>query len=282
VLIRVYATTVNPFDCAARAGYVSSWYPYSFPLILGLDVSGVVKEVGPGVSDFAPGDEVWARTNPASNGAYAEYVAVAASEVAARPRSLDHLQAAALPHVGLTAWRMLMDAAHVSEGHTVLIHGAAGGVGSFAVQLAKWRGARVIGTASAHNLDLLRELGADEVVDYNSIPFEEVVHDADIVLDTVGGETQERSWRVLKPGGILLSIVQAPSQETADAHNARQQFVVAFPPAGGVLKEIASLVESGHIRPVVSSVLGLQDIRQAHQAVEGRHTRGKLVLKVAD
>lgn len=282
LLIRVHATAANPFDCAARAGYMSGWYPYSFPLTLGLDVSGVVEEVGDGVEGFAAGEEVWARANPASNGAYAEYVVVAASEVAAKPPSLDHLQAASIPHAGLTAWRMLIDAANVGEGHTVLIHAAAGGVGSLAVQLAKWRGARVIGTASAHNLEFVRELGADQVADYNLTPFEEVVQDVDIVLDTVGGQTQERSWKVLKPGGILLSIVQAPSQETADAHGVRQQFVGAFPPAGGVLRELAALVASGHLRPVVSTVLGLHETPKAHQMLEGRHVRGKLVLRVAD
>jgi NADPH:quinone reductase-like Zn-dependent oxidoreductase len=282
VLIRVYATTVNPFDCAARAGYLQGYFPYNLPLILGLDISGIVEVVGQGVSEFAPGDAVYARTDPSRNGAYAEYVAVAASEVAAKPAGLEHIQAAALPHVGLTAWRMLIDAANIAEGQTVLIHAAAGGVGSFAVQLAKWRGAKVIGTASMNNLEFVRGLGADEVVDYTATPFEEVVQGVDVVLDTVGGETQERSWAVLKSGGLLLSIVQQPSEEKAAAHGVRQQMVAAMSPAGGVLKQIAALVESGHIRPVVSSVLGLEEIQQAHRAVEGRHNRGKLVLRVAD
>lgn len=281
LLIRVHATTANPFDCAARAGYVTGWYAYTFPLILGLDVSGVVEAVGAGVTDFAPGDDVYARADPARNGAYAEYIAVAASEVAAKPASLDHVQAAALPHVGLTAWRMLIDAANVAPGQTVLIHGAAGGVGSVAVQLAKWRGAKVIGTASAHNLDFLRELGVDEAIDYTTTPFEEVVGGVDVVLDTIGGDTQERSWGVLKPGGVLLSIVQPPSEETAAAHGVRQQFVGGFPPAGGPLKEIASLVESGHVKPIVSSILTLQDIQEATAMIEGKHVRGKVVLKVA-
>ena len=213
VVIRIHATTVNPFDCAARAGYLSGWYPYSFPMILGLDVSGVIEEVGAGVTSFTPGDAVYARTDPALSGAYAEYVAVKASEVAAKPPSLDHLQAAALPHVGLTAWRMLMDAANIAAGQTVLIHAAAGGVGSMAVQLAKSRQAKVIGTASGNNQDFLRELGVDEAIDYSSTRFEDVVNNVDVVLDNVGGETQERSWKVLKTGGILLSIVQPPSEE---------------------------------------------------------------------
>lgn len=282
VLIRVYATTVNPFDCAARAGYMSGWYPYTFPLILGLDVSGVVEEVGKGVTNFAPGDAVYARADPAHNGAYAEYITVAAAEVAAKPPALDHLQAAALPHVGLTAWRALIDTANLAPGQTVLIHAAAGGVGSLAVQLAKWRGAKVVGTASGPNLDFLRELGVDEAIDYTTTPFEAVVQDVDVVLDTVGGDTQARSWSVLKRGGLLLSLVQNPSQDTATAHGVRQQMVVAFPPAGDVLSEIATLVKTGHVKPIVSSILTLPEIQKAHALVEGKHTRGKVVLKVAN
>lgn len=280
VLIRVVATTVNPFDCAARAGYMTGYYPYNMPSILGLDVSGVVAAVGPGVTGFGEGDEVYARADPARNGAYAEYVAVAVTDVAMKPASLDHFQAAALPHVGLTTWRALIETANLSKGQTVLIHGAAGGVGSFAVQLAKWRGARVIGTASAGNLAFLRELGADQVIDYNTTRFEDVVQGADVVLDTIGGDTQERSWGVLKPGGILLALVQPPSPEQAAAHGVRAQMVGGYPPAGAILNEITALVDSGQIRPVVSSVLPLHDIQKAHSLVEGRHVRGKIVMQV--
>lgn len=282
LLIRVYATTVNPFDCAARAGYMTSWYSYNLPLILGLDVAGVVADVGAGVTSFAPGDAVYARADPARLGAYAEYITVATSEVAAKPPSLDPFQAAALPHVGLTAWRALIDIADLAPGQTVLIHGAAGGIGTVAVQLAKWRGARVMATASAPNHTFLRELGAAEVIDYTTVPFENVMRDVDVVLDTIGADTQERSWSVLKPGGLLLSLVQPPSQESATAHGVRQQFVVGLPPAGDILNEIAALVETGQIKPVVSSVLPLQQIQQAHALVEGKHVRGKVVLKIGD
>lgn len=282
VLIRVYATTVNPFDCAARAGYVTGWYPYTFPLILGLDVSGVVEEVGAGVTNFAPGDEVYARADPARNGAYAEYIAINASDVASKPASLDHLEAASLPHVSVTAWRALIEAANVASGQTVLIHGAAGGVGTLAVQLAKWRGATVLGTASGNNLDLLHELGVDKAINYTTTPFEEVARDVDVVLDTMGGDTQARSWKTLKPGGLLLSLVEAPSQDTADELGVRQQFVGGYPPAGEILSEIASLVHSGHVKPIVSSTLALRDIQKAHALSESRHTRGKLVLKVIE
>lgn len=281
ILIRVIATTANPFDYAARAGYLSGWYPFTFPLTLGLDVSGVVTAVGEGVTQFAPGDDVIARADPAQNGAYAEYIALPASEAAPKPASINHEQAAALPHVGFTAWSALFGAGGLTEGQTVLIHAAAGGVGSLAVQLAKWRGATVIGTSSANNLDFLRELGVDEAIDYNAVPFETVVGNVDLVLDTVGGDTQARSWGVLKPGGMLVSIVQPPSEETAVAHSVRQAFVTSVPPASEALRTLASLVESGHIKPVVFSVLSLADIQQAHALGEGRHVRGKIVLKVS-
>lgn len=280
LLIRVHATSVNPFDCAARAGYLSGWYPYAFPLVLGLDVSGTVEAVGAGVAGYAVGDAVYARADPARNGAYAEFIALSSADVAPKPPALDDVAAASLPHVGLTAWRALIDAASLTDGQTVLIHAAAGGVGSLAVQLAKARGAKVIGTASSGNLDFVRSLGADEVVDYANTRFEDAVRDVDIVFDTVGGETQERSWAVLKPGGILVSIVQSPSADAAAAHGVRQGFVGAYPPAGDILREISNLVMGGQLKPVVSSVLPLAEIRQAHAQVEGRHVRGKLVLKI--
>jgi NADPH:quinone reductase-like Zn-dependent oxidoreductase len=281
LLIRIMATTANPFDYAARAGYLTGWYPYTFPTTLGLDVSGIVEAVGEGVTDFAPGDEVFARADPAKNGAYAEYIALSASEAAHKPPSLDHLHAAALPQVGLTAWRALIEAGGLTAGQTVLIHGAAGGVGSLAVQLAKWRGATVIGTSSAHNLDFLRELGVDEAIDYTAVPFETVVQNVDVVLDTIGGDTLERSWGVLKEGGILISIIQPPSEETAVAHGVRQAFTAAYPPAGEALRTLAALVDSGDIKPIISSVLPLADIQHAHTLGEGKHVRGKIVLNVA-
>ena len=279
VLVRVHATTVNPFDCAVRAGYMLAYFDHTLPLIPGTDVSGVVEEVGDRVTAFAPGDEVYARAGVTRDGANAEYVVVAASDVAAKPTSLDHVHAAALPHVVLTAWQALIEQAELASGQTVLIHGAAGGVGHVAVQLARWRGARVIGTASV-NLSLLRELEVDEEIDYSRTPFEDVVGDVDVVLDTVGGDTQERSWALLKPGGILLSTIQAPSEETAVAHGVRQGLIATSPPIGPTLTEVARLVDGKEIEPVVSLVLPLQDIRKAHTLVEGRHTRGKISLHV--
>jgi len=280
VLIRVYATTVNPFDCAVRAGYMDGYFHYNLPLVLGTDVSGVIEAVGAGVTAFSPGDAVYARAGVFRDGANAEYVVAFASEVAAKPPSLDHLHAAALPHATLTAWQALIEMAQLSAGQTVLIHGAAGGVGHIAVQLAHWRGAKVIGTAST-NLDVLRELKVEEAIDYTKTPFESVARDVDVVLDTVGGDVQARSYAVLKPGGLLLSTIQPPSEETAQAHGVRAQYVNASPPVGKTLTEVAGLVASGHIKPMVSAVLPLSETRRAHEMIEGKHTRGKIVLQVA-
>ena len=280
MLIRAQAASVNPFDCAVRAGYLTGWYAYDFPLILGLDVAGVVEACGDGLTQFAPGEAVYARTDPGRNGAYAEYVLSRPDEMAASPKSVDALHAAAIPHVALTALA-LVEAANLTAGQTVLIHAAAGGVGHLAVQFAKQRGARVIGTASEHNLEFLEKLGVDQVIDYPNTPFESVVRNVDAVFDTVGYDTQQRSWQVLKPGGILLSIVQAPSQETADAYGVRQQMVAAGQAGGELLSKFAAMVDAGQLKVTVSTVLPLSEIQRAHTLVEARHMRGKLALDIA-
>jgi NADPH:quinone reductase-like Zn-dependent oxidoreductase len=280
-LIKVHATSVNPFDIAMRAGYMAAYFNLALPLILGTDVSGVVEEVGSGVTNVAPGDSVYTRAGVSRDGAYAEYAVVPATDVAAKPTSLDHVHAATIPHVLLTAWQALIVGANLTEGQTVLIHGAAGGVGHIAVQLAKLRGAKVIGTASV-NKDFLRTLGVDEVIDYATTPFEEIVHNVDVVLDLIGDDTQARSWSVLKPGGLLISTVQPPSEETAAAHGVRQQFIYSAPPIGPVLTEVAAMVDAGQIKPEVSKTFPLEEIRKAHEAIEGRHTRGKIGIRVVD
>lgn len=281
VLIRVYASSVNPFDCAARSGYLTSYFNYTLPLILGTDVSGTIEEVGPGVTEFAPGDSVYARAGVTRDGSYAEYVAVPATDVAAKPQSVDHFHAAALPHVTLTAWQALVEVAKLAPGQTVLIHAAAGGVGHVAVQLSKILGAKTIGTASV-NLEGLQRLEVDESIDYSMNAFEDSVRDVDVVLDLVGGDTQQRSWAVMRPGGILIATVQPPSEETAASHGVRQHFVQTTPPIGQVLTEVAALVDSGQLKPLVSTVLPLHEIQKAHEMIEGKHTHGKIVLQVRE
>jgi len=280
MLIRVQAATINPFDIAVRAGYMSSYFNYSFPLILGTDVAGVVEEVGAGANTLKPGDQVYGRGGVARDGTYAEYAVVPASDLAAAPRSLDTIPAAAVPHVTLTAWQALYELAKLSSGQTVLIHGAAGGVGHIAVQLAKLRGARVIGTASL-NYDFLETLDVDQAINYATTRFEDVVDKVDVVLDTIGDDTQQRSWKVLKPGGMLISTVQAPSPEMAAEHGVNQAMVYSTPPIREVLTEVAALVDAGQIKPYVSAVLPLEETAKAHEMIEGRHTRGKIVLQVA-
>ena len=211
----------------------------------------------------------------------AEYTIALHAELAPKPRSLDYVQAAGVPLVGLTAWQALFDHAGLSAGQSVLIHGAAGGVGSMAVQLARWAGAHVIGTASARNHDFLRELGANEVIDYTSTRFENVLRDVDIVLDTIGGDTMERSWGVLKKGGLLVSVFSPPAQEQAEAHGVRAVFFVVRPNRAELI-QIAKLIDAGQLRPVIESVLPLSEARQAFERGLSGHTRGKIILLVAD
>ncbi len=279
LLIRVHAAGINPIDWKIRADRFKDIRPYSFPLILGWDASGVVEATGTGAGTFKKGDEVYSRPDIVRNGAYAEYIAVKEAEVAFKPRSIDHVHAAAIPLAACTAWQVLFGAAGLSAGQKILIHGAAGSVGSFAAQLAKWKGAYVIGTASGRNQSFLQELGVDKAIDYEKTRFEEVVRDVDVVFDTIGGDTQERSWQVLKKGGILVSIAAPPSAEKAAAHGVRQAFVFMQPNASQ-LAEIATLVDSGKLKPVVGTVLPLSEARRAHELSETGHTHGKIVLRV--
>jgi NADPH:quinone reductase-like Zn-dependent oxidoreductase len=281
VLIRVHAAGVNPIDWHVREGHVKDVFPHSFPFVPGWDASGVVEEVGAGVTRFKPANEVYTVPDPLRDGAYAEYIAVRESEVALKPKSLHHVHAAAVPLAALTAWQTLFDAAKLEPGQRVLIHAAAGGVGHFAVQLAKWKGAHVIATASTKNHELLRELGADETIDYTRQRFEDVARNVDIVLDPIGGDSQERSWQVLKKGGALLSIVQPPSAEKAKKLGVRAAFVASHP-NGAALAKIAELIDSGDLKPIVNRILPLSEARRAHELSKSGHTRGKIVLRVKE
>jgi NADPH:quinone reductase-like Zn-dependent oxidoreductase len=281
VLIRVHAAGVNPLDSKVRAGELKGVIQHKLPLILGWDVSGVVEEVGAGVSQFKTGDEVFAMADPTRDGAYADYIAVREATIAMKPESLYHVRAAATPLSALAAWRSLFDLGHLQSGQRILIHGGSGGVGHFAVQLAKWKGAYVIATASTKNHELLRKLGADETIDYTTHKFEEVAEKVDLVIDTIGGETQERSWRVLKKGGALISLVQPPSEQKARQFGVRGM-MCSVQPDGAQLSKIAKLIDSAKLKPIIDRILPLSEARRAHELTQNGHIRGKIVLRVKD
>ncbi len=279
LLIRVHAAGVNPVDWKVRAGDLKEMFNYPMPYTPGWDVSGVVEAAGAGATRFRKGDEVFSFPDHPRYGAYAEYMTVKETELAPKPKTLDHVHAAAVPAAALTAWQGLFDVGGLRAGQKALVHGAAGGVGGFAVQLAKWKGARVIGTASARNQEFLRQLGADEAIDYAAVKFEESARDVDVVFDTIGGETQARSWQTLKKGGMLVSTVSPPSAEEAARRGARQG-MISVQPNATQLAEIAGLIDAGRVKVSVEAVLPLSEARRAHEMSQTGHTRGKIVLRV--
>jgi NADPH:quinone reductase-like Zn-dependent oxidoreductase len=282
VLVRVYATGVIANELKWDVTYQTKAGNIRALLIPGRDLSGVVEEVGPGVKTFVAGSQVYAMLGYGRDGAEAEYTIALPSELAPKPGVLDHVQAAAVPLTALTAWQGLFDRASLVAGQTVLIHGAAGGVGVFAVQLARWAGAQVIATASARNRDFLRELGANEVIDYTTTRFEEVVQQLDVVFDTVGGDTLQRSWQVVKPGGMLVSVVSPrPSDDVAKGHDARFAWFIVEPDREQLI-QIGELIDAGHVRPIIDTVLPLSEARRAYEQGAKGHTRGKIVLRVVD
>lgn len=279
LLVHVKAAGVGPWDALIREG--KSAVSPAPPLILGSDLSGTVAEVGPGVSGFKVGDDVYGSTNDGFVGAYAEYAIASAGMMAPKPRKLNYLEAASAPVVAVTAWQMLFDYAHAQAGQTVLIHGGAGNVGAYAVQLAREAKLSVIATASANDIDYVRSLGANTVLDYHGARFEDSAHAIDIVIDTVGGTTRERSFHVLKPGGILVSVVSPVSEETAKRYGVKAVFFYVEVTTDR-LKHITELFDSGKLAPSVGTVLPLSQARAAHDMLAGAsHDRGKIVLKMA-
>jgi NADPH:quinone reductase-like Zn-dependent oxidoreductase len=287
VLVRVRAAGVNPVDWKTRGGTGMAGVLGVPPFVLGWDVSGVVEETGFGVTTLKPGDEVYGMPwFPRAAGGYAEYVTAPARQFARKPATVGHEQAAAVPLAALTAWQALTDTADVRPGQRVLIHAAAGGVGHFAVQFAKHLGAHVIGTAGAARHDWLAELGADELVDYTAVRFEDAVADVDVVIDLVGDhhdDTSVRSLQVLRPGGLLVAIpagVSEPLRRAAEARGVRTSAYLVEPD-GTALNRIAGLIDAGAVRVEVQEVLPLDQAAQAHVLGETGRTRGKLVLAVA-
>ena len=279
VLVKVHAAGVGPWDGWIRAG--RSALPQPLPLTLGSDLSGEVAAVGATVSDMAVGDEVFGVTNPQFIGAYAEYAVASAGMIAKKPSSLSYVEAASVPVIAVTAWQGLFDHARLEAGQTVVIHGAAGNVGAYAVQLARRARLRSIATAGTEDIDYVRALGADRVVDYRTQRFDDEIKDTDAVLDLVGGDTQTRSFQVLRRGGKLISTVSQPDQERAQRHGITAAFFLVDVTTER-LGRIAELIDGGALKTRVGVILPLADARDAHMMLEGRRPRpkGKIVLSM--
>jgi len=284
-LIRVHACSITRAELTWPPVHMApdgSIRPFIIP---GHEVSGVVEAVAPGVTDVKVGDEVYALVDFDRVGGAAEYVAVRAAETAPKPSRLSHIEAAAVPLAGLTAWQALFAHAVLAKGQSVLIHGAAGGVGTYAVQFARLAGARVIGTAQAKDEELLRDLGADDVIDYTTTRFEDEVADVDVVFEVVGGDTLERSWRVLRPGGVLVTIASSeeanPPDKRAAEFGVRGLFFIVRPDRGQLI-EIARLIDDGEVRPIIGSVFPLSRARDAFGEGLDRSRPGKIVLRVVE
>ena len=305
VLVRVHAAGVNQLDSKIRTGEFKLILPYRLPLILGNDVAGVVTGVGPGVKRFKPGDEVYARPHQDRIGTFAEFISMNEDDVAIKPKKLTMEEAASIPLVGLTAWQALIESAHLQKGQKVLIHAGSGGVGTFAIQLAKHLGATVATTTSTANVDLVRRLGADVIVDYKKEDFEKILRDYDVVVNSLGKEVLEKSLRVLKPGGKLISISGPPDPDFAtdigsgwllrqlmsvlsyrirrQARRHRVSYSFLFMKANGdQLREITSLIDAGAIRPVVDRLFPFEATKEALAYVETGRAKGKVVVKVSD
>jgi NADPH:quinone reductase-like Zn-dependent oxidoreductase len=280
LLVRVIAAGVNPVDGMIRSGMFAK-ERRAFPIILGGDIAGVVEKVGSKITKLKTGDPVFAYVSLDNSGGYAQYALVTEREATPKPKSLTYVEAAAVPIVAMTAWQALIDTANLKSGQTVLIHGGSGGVGSFAIQIAKARGAKVIATASTANQSLLKELGADVAIDYTKQKFEDIAKDVDVVLDSIGRDTLARSYDVVKKGGIIVSIVARPDPAELEEHGIRGA-ALSVEPNSQELAEIGKLIDDKKIKVIVSQTFALSDAAKAQEQVATGHTRGKIVLKVAE
>src|SRR6185436_3875390 len=303
VLVAIHAAGLNLLDSKIRSGEFKPILPYRPPFILGHDLAGTVVRVGSKVRQFRPGDQIYARPRDGRVGTFAEFIAVNEADLALKPKNLTMEEAASIPLVGLTAWQVLVETARLKKGQKVLIHAGSGGVGTFAIQLAKHLGATVATTTSTANVDWVKRLGADIVIDYKKEDFETILRDYDVVLDTLGGEALEKSLRVLKPGGRLISIAGPPDpdfaeeyglawilrqgirflsyriRKSAKRHHVSYSFLF-MRPSGEQLREIAALIDSGSIRPVVDRVFPFESTKEALAYVETGRAKGKIVIKV--
>jgi NADPH:quinone reductase-like Zn-dependent oxidoreductase len=278
VLIRVRLAGVNPIDWKLRAGHIQRYMPITLPATPGLDVAGTIEAIGEDVTGFSVGDKVFGR----GAATYAEFAVAPVATIAHIPDGVSFEQAATLHVGGVTAWVALFDNAHLEAGQRLLVQGGAGGVGSIAVQLGHWKGAHVIATASTANVDFVRTIGADEVIDYTAVNVEDAVHDVDVVVDTVGGEVIAHSWSVLKPGGLLVTVVGMADAETAAARGVRTEAVGHPTETRPILEQLGTLVASGTLQPEIQQVFPLEQAAQAQAASETGHGRGRILLKVAD
>lgn len=281
VLIQVRCAGVNPIDWQIRAGRFKDGLGHRLPLIPGWDVAGVVVEAGGAANGFRPGDRVYARTEIARDGAYAEYVAVKAHDCARKPERMAFAAAAGVPMAALAAWKALFDEGGLKSGQTVLVHAAAGGVGTFAVQLAKAFHCVVVAVTSTPNVEMVKALGADRVVDYARQDFAATVRDVDVVLDTLGGEAQARSWAVLREGGRLVSLVAPPDPRAAAGRGVVGRYAQAAPD-GARLHLITGMIDAGRLRTVIDTVLPLAQAAAAQQRSASGRARGKIILAVSN
>ncbi|WP_370149284.1 NADP-dependent oxidoreductase [Exiguobacterium profundum] len=279
VLIEVHAASVNPVDWKLREGYLKEMLHFEMPLVIGWDVSGVIKEVGANVTELEVGDEVFSRPDIARQGTYAEYVAVDAHLVVKKPTSLNFEEAASLPLVAHTAWQVMFEVMDAKPGDRIFIGAGSGGVGTVAIQLAKAHGLYVVTSTSTPNVDWVKNLGADEVIDYKQQDPAEAVRDLDFVFDTMGGDGQGKLYRMLKENGMLVSISTPPNEEEAKQAKARAEYVF-MQPTGERLKKIAEAVEKGELKPVIDRVFDLEDTKLAHDYGEEGHAKGKIVIRV--
>lgn len=281
VIVEMKATSINPIDWKVREGYMKEHLTFDFPIILGWDAAGIVKEVGSAVENFKVGDRVFARPATTRLGTYAEYVAVEEHLLAHLPENIPYEEAAAVPLAGLTAWQCLVDFSNIKQGDKVLVHAGSGGVGHYAIQIAKALGAYVATTASGKNKDWVEELGPDRFINYKEEDFTEVLEDFDIVVDTLGGEIQSKSYSILNEGGRLVSIVQPPDEEEAKKHGVKAGFVF-LDPKGEQLAKLADMMVNGQLTSVVGHRFDLteQGIREAHEVSESHHAKGKIVITI--
>lgn len=280
VLIRVAAAGINPIDWKVGEGMMEQMAKHSLPLIPGWDAAGTVEALGLGATAFAVGDAVFAMADNQRDGAYAEYISLPANTLCQKPSSADFTAAASVPLASTTAWEALFEAANLQSGQTVLVHGAGGAVGAFAVQFAKVKGAKVVATATGDDIAYVRGLGADVVVDYKTEKFEDAAHGIDVVLDTIGGDTQARSWQTLRDGGILVTTVGVITESPEAAARGVQGKPFGAHPDSAVLAEIARLIDAGKVKTRVGAMFPLSEAKQAQEQAKSGHTRGKIVLTV--